>query len=909
MSGLAPEKSIELLQETASTISNATPAMQQYLRLKATHQECILFYRMGDFYELFFDDAVKASQILDIALTKRGKHAGEDIPMCGVPVHSHESYLEKLILSGAKVAICEQMEDPAEAKKRGAKSVVHRDVVRIVTPGTITEETLLDARSSNYLAGLIEVGEGQKADPALSTPHRAGQQTGAGGSYALAWLDISTGEFRVAGVSKVNLTAELSRIRPRELLVPDGLQQLPQLEDWKSVLTLQPPSVFDLRRSERRLKECYGVSSLDVFGDFSNAMLSICGALIDYVMLTQKNNLPRLDAPSIQRSGEYMLIDAASSRNLELMQTLSGSRRGSLFSVIDETLTSAGARLLSGWLAAPSAQLEVIRERQDNVACLYQANSLRDTIRALLKECSDIERALSRLCLNRGGPRDLLGILAGLEAAHKVRTALEKHDQPELSAGLVALRERLGGHETLIATLKAAIKPDCGLFARDGNFIASGYSAELDELIALRDEGKRLIAALQQKYCEQTGISILKIRYNNVLGYYIEITQSHQAKVTTDFIHRQTLANNLRYTTVELSELERKISEAGDRALKIEMELFQNIVENIQQSQSTIVVAARAVALIDAYQGLADLALKRRYVRPLLDQGLAFDIKGGRHPVVEASLAKHSQTPFIGNDCNLETTQRLWLLTGPNMAGKSTFLRQNALIAILAQIGSFVPADSARIGMVDKLFSRVGAADDLARGRSTFMVEMVETATILHQATERSLVILDEIGRGTATFDGLSIAWAVIEHLHHSIRCRSLFATHYHELTSLTENLDALSCHSMKVKEWKGELIFLHEVTNGSADRSYGIHVAKLAGLPPAVTKRAAEILHQLEQQQVGAKHLSASLPLFSYAQAAPAVNPKAQALLTEIQFIKPDELAPKDALQLLYALKEMAQE
>ena len=879
----------DIITLPADDFADATPSMQQYLKLKAAHSDYILFYRMGDFYELFFDDAIKASQILDIALTKRGKHAGADIPMCGVPVHSHDSYLEKLIQSGCKVAICEQMEDPAEAKKRGYKAIVHRDVVRIVTPGTITEESLLDARQSSYLAGIF------------SPPPAGGRE------FALAWLDITTGEFKVTIVTPTNLTGELARLNPRELLIPEGLQNLPALEDWKSKITLQPVSVFDHRRSERRLKESFAVTSLDIFGDLTPSMVSICGALLDYVMLTQKNTMPRLDAPSIQVSHDHMLIDAASARNLELMQTLSGQRRGSLFSVIDETITSAGARLLAGWLSAPSANAQLITSRQDNIECLFEAAELRQLIRNYLKECGDIERALSRLCLNRGGPRDMLSILAGLEAAHRVRMALEKQDQPELPNGLVLLRQQLGGHESMLSNLKPAIKPDCGLFARDGNFIAPGYSATLDELISLRDESKRLIIALQQKYCDQTGINILKIRYNNMLGYYVEITVAHQAKITTDFIHRQTLANNLRYTTVELSELERKIGEAADRALKLELELFHEMVTAIQHSQARIVETARALSAIDVYASLAELAVQKRYVRPQIDSSLTFDITGGRHPVVEASLAKNSQAPFIGNDCNLETSQRVWLLTGPNMAGKSTFLRQNALIAILAQIGSFVPATSARIGIVDKLFSRVGAADDLARGRSTFMVEMVETATILHQASEKSLVILDEIGRGTATFDGLSIAWAVIEHLHNSNRCRSLFATHYHELTALTENLEALSCHSMKVKEWKGDLLFLHEVVSGSADRSYGIHVAKLAGLPTAVTKRAAEILHQLEQQQVGAKYLPASLPLFSYTPASVATDPALEQLANEVKSLNPDSLSPKQALEVLYKLKEIA--
>ncbi|MDE3016420.1 MAG: DNA mismatch repair protein MutS [Pseudomonadota bacterium] len=857
----------------------ATPVMQQYLALKAAHKDYLLFYRMGDFYELFFDDAVRAAQILDIALTKRGRHQGEDIPMCGVPVHSHDAYLEKLIASGVKVAICEQMEDPAEARKRGYKAIMQRDVVRIVTPGTITEETLLDARRSNYLAALAE----------------------GGGEIALAWLDISTGEFQVATLLRGAVASELSRIAPREVLLPDTLT-LPVLEDWKERLTLRPASIFDARRAERLLKETYAVTSLEAFGIFSRAEVAACGALLDYVKLTQKDAAPRLDVPKRQQASDHMAIDAATQRNLELMHTLSGEKRGSLFSVMDETVTSAGARLLSSWLLSPLTDAARIHARQDNIEWFASAGDMRGQIRAYLKECADIERALSRLSLGRGGPRDMLAILAGLKSAQRVRVSLEKQD--DLLDGLCSLRDRLGGHEELIETLSAAINPEAGIFARDGNFIAEKYSAALDELRGLRDESKRMIAALQQQYSERTGINTLKIRFNNVLGYYIEITQTHQSKVVADFIHRQTLANNLRYTTVELSELERKIGEAADKALKTELEIFAALAESLEEAAPRLVATARSLADIDVIVALAELAAHRRWTRPVVDDSLAFAVEKGRHPVVEAALAKSGEA-FIGNDCNLEPSQRLWLLTGPNMAGKSTFLRQNALIAILAQMGSFVPATSAHIGMVDTLFSRVGAADDLARGRSTFMVEMVETATILQQATERSLVILDEIGRGTATFDGLSIAWAVIEHLHNASRCRALFATHYHELTRLTESLDALSCHSMKVKEWKGSLVFLHEVAAGAADRSYGIHVAKLAGLPQAVIARAADILHQLEQQQVGAKNLSASLPLFSY---TPAAEGTPDRLREELKDVSPDALSPMQALEIIYKLKTLAE-
>ncbi|MDE3059808.1 MAG: DNA mismatch repair protein MutS [Pseudomonadota bacterium] len=724
---------------------------------------------------------------------------------------------------------------------------------------------------------------------------------------ALAWLELSTGEFYVCSVTAATLTAELARIAPRELLVADTLAQLPALEDFKPRLTVQPESVFDARRAERLLKEAYAVTSLEAFGAFAPVEISACGALLDYVRLTQKTAMPRLDPPKRQLVAEHLQIDAATARNLELMQTLSGERRGSLFSVIDETVTSAGARLLASWLSAPLTDARRINGRLDNVSCLVEASDLHQHIRAHLSECADIERALSRLMLGRGGPRDLLAIMAGLQSAHLVRVRLEK--QENLSEGLRRLRGRLAGHETLISTLKSALKSDAGIFARDGNFILEGYSAALDEFRALRDESKRLIAALQQQYCEKTGIVSLKIRFNNVLGYYVEITQTHQGRMTAEFIHRQTLANNLRYTTTELAGLERRIGEAADKALKLELELFAELVGQVAAAQVRIVDTARAMAAVDAFAALAELAIKQRYARPTVDDSLAFAIEGGRHPVVEASLKGEK---FIGNDCNLETSQRLWLLTGPNMAGKSTFLRQNALIAIMAQMGSFVPASRAHIGMVDKLFSRVGAADDLARGRSTFMVEMVETATILHQATERSLVILDEIGRGTATFDGLSIAWAVIEHLHNAIKCRALFATHYHELTGLTENLEALSCHTMKVKDWKGELVFLHEVGAGAADRSYGIHVAKLAGLPSAVLRRAADILHQLEEQQIGAKHLPAGLPLFSYTaleEKKPATyQAEALPVLEEIKALSPDRMTPREALDIIYKLKKLAE-
>ena len=875
----------DIQQASTEAQEGVTPTMQQFLAIKARHADCMLFYRMGDFYELFFDDAVKAAGILDIALTKRGKHNGEDIPMCGVPVHSHESYLEKLIRAGVRIAICEQLEDPAEAKKRGYKAIIQRDVVRIVTAGTITEENLLDSRQANYLAAIVKLNLSE---------------------YVISWLDISTGEFHLTSAGKQTVSMELARINPRELLIPETLTATPELQDFKSIFSQQPDSLFDARRAQRLLKETYNIASMEIFGEFSAPELSACGALLDYVKITQKASLPRLDAPRREYIGEHLLIDIASQRNLELMTTLSGKRKGSLFSVVDETITSAGARLLAAQLSAPLTDVAAINERLDNVQLFAQQSALRSTIRGYLKECPDMERALSRLCLARGGPRDALSMAAGLGAAQAVRVVLELqcNDLPEKLYAAVPI---LGGHETLVEQIRKIIKPDSPMFARDGNFVKQGYNAALDELRNLRDESQKLIVALQQKYITETGISILKIRFNNMLGYFVEITAQHQGKITNDFIHRQTLANNLRYSTVELSELERKINEAAGNALKLEQEIFAKLLEEITSSSEKIIATARALAQVDVSTSLAHLAVANNYTRPVVEDGIAFDIRGGRHPVVEASL-REAGTTFMGNGCNLENAQRLWLLTGPNMAGKSTFLRQNALIVILAQAGSFVPADSAAIGIVDRLFSRVGAADDLARGHSTFMVEMVETATILHQATPRSLVILDEIGRGTATFDGLSIAWAVVEHLHNITKCRGLFATHYHELTELTGSLAALSCHTMKVKEWKGDLIFLHEVAAGSADRSYGIHVARLAGLPASVITRAADILHQLEKGQRSSPALAASLPLFSYAPPASTISPELAALSDEIKNLSPDSLSPREALEMLYKLKNKAE-
>jgi DNA mismatch repair protein MutS len=869
----------------------SSPMMVQYLEIKRGNPDCLLFYRMGDFYELFFEDAVKASAALDITLTRRGRHDGADIPMCGVPVHAAEGYLSRLIRQGFKVAVCEQVEDPAEAKKRGGKSPVRRAVIRVVTPGTITEDSLLDARRHNYLVALGE----------------------AAGSLGLAWLDLSTGDFQTQPAATATLGAALARLEPGEILVSERLIQRPDLfelfGDWKSALSPLSQARFDSEAGRRRLHALYGVASLDGFGSFGRAELAAAGALVDYVETTQRGKLPLLQPPRQLAAGAVMEIDAATRRNLELAQTLTGERRGSLLATIDRTVTGAGARLLAEHLAAPLTDVAAIARRLDAVQYFVDGERPREDLRRILRHCPDIERALSRLTLGRGGPRDLAALRETLGQIDEVRRLVAATAAACPPLVQKALRD-LGEHGALVGRLTRALAADLPLLIRDGGFIAAGYSAELDELRRLRDHSRQMMAELQARYAGETGVAGLKIRHNNVLGYYIEVTPLHAGKLTqkSTFIHRQTMASAMRFTTVELGEIESRIASAGDKALALELQLFETLVGDVTAQGAAIALAATALAALDVGAALAELAAERRYTRPTVDDSTLFSITGGRHPIVEAALAAGGGSGFIANDCELREGQLLWLLTGPNMAGKSTFLRQNALIAILAQIGSFVPAEAARIGVVDRLFSRVGAADDLARGRSTFMVEMVETAAILNQAGPRALVILDEIGRGTATFDGLSIAWACVESLHDSNRCRALFATHYHELTALAAKLPNLACHTMRVKEWHGDVVFLHEVAPGAADRSYGIHVAKLAGLPAAVIARAEAVLETLEkgEQSSALTRLAEDLPLFSAARrpaAAPApAKPSAvEAALAEIH---PDELTPRAALEALYRLK-----
>ncbi len=868
--------------------------MAQYLEIKARNAGALLFYRMGDFYEMFFDDAVAASAALDIALTKRGLHLGQDIPMCGVPVHASEGYLLTLIRKGFRVAIAEQMEDTAEAKKRGYKSVVKRDVVRLVTPGTLTEDSLLEARRHNYLAAYAEVRD----------------------QAALAWADISTGEFRVMPCTPARLAPELARLTPREVLVSEAQERELALlvTDCGAAITGLSRGSYDSTGAEKRLCALFDVASLDAFGTFGRAEMSAMGALVDYLDLTQRGQLPLLRPPVRELTSSAVQIDAATRRNLEITASLSGGRDGSLLAAVDHTVTAAGARLLERRLSAPSRDLPLIRTRHDAVRFMLEQSRFRDDVRADLRRVPDIDRALSRIALDRGGPRDLGAIRAGLTQARAIAERLT--DVPDLltEAGMA-----LTGHDRVVALLDAALTAEPPLQARDGGYIASGYDPDLDETRALRDEGRSVIARMQAEYVAQTGIQGLKIKHNNVLGYFIETTTAHDermrsAPLNETFIHRQTTAGQVRFTTLPLSEIETRILNAANHALEIERTHFASLCAAVLAHAGPIGAAARALAEIDLAAGFADLAAAEDWVEPIIDESRAFHVTGGRHPVVEHALRRQGAGPFVANDCVLTDTDTpaIWLLTGPNMAGKSTFLRQNALIALLAQAGSFVPAVRAHLGLVSQLFSRVGASDDLARGRSTFMVEMVETAAILNQADDRALVILDEIGRGTATYDGLSIAWATLEHLHDVNRCRALFATHYHEMTALAGKLPGVENATVTVKEWDGDVIFLHEVRKGAADRSYGVQVAKLAGLPAAVVERAKVVLEALEkgEREGGArqKALIDDLPLFA---AVPVQShkppPGPTVLQSRLADLHPDELTPKDALALLYELKALA--
>ena len=891
--------------------NDLSPGMAQYLEIKKQYEDYLLFYRMGDFYEMFFDDAKKASDALDIALTRRGEAFGKPVPMCGVPFHAYESYMAKLIKAGYKVAICEQMEDPAEAKKRGYKAVVRREVIRLVTGGTITENSILDARKNNYLLAVSKLKN----------------------SFGFAWTDLSTGAFYTqetptsAATEYAELYSMLSRLSPAEILVADSMLETPDLfrllNEYREKLTVLPQARFNFDGANKQIKEFYNIETLDAFANFSKAEVMAAGVIIDYIHITQKQKVSRIGRPVKIIGSRFMEIDAATRHNLNLTEGYKGS---TLKDVIDRTNFGGGARMLQDRLANPLLDVNEINQRLDAVEFFINHNEVRQKLCEQLHSCSDMERAVGRISIGHGGPRDLKDMLITLMQLPEIKYNVENFQHTDIvddkmPEAITNIIRRFGNHYQLVQTLFNALKdvdkdgneyvPP--LNARDGGFIKRGFSAEYDAVCDMRDRGNVSILNMQKKYEAETGIDKLKVRCNNIIGYFIEVPNTYVTQLLDNprFIHRQSVLNATRFTTAELTEMENAYRSAKERALAMELQLYEGLVRDVLLCAENIILAARALAELDIAASMANLALENNYCRPVLDDGVGFEVVEGRHPVVEAALKKSGESVFVGNDCAVNAKDnRLWLITGPNMAGKSTFLRQNAIIAIMAQMGCYVPAKSAHIGVINKLFSRVGASDDLSRGRSTFMVEMVETAAILNRADEHSFVILDEIGRGTATFDGLSIAWAVAEYLHNVNKCRTLFATHYHELVNLAERLPSLSLHCMKIKEFNNQVVFLHEVIQGAADRSYGIHVANMAGLPREVIRRADQILKKLEKdnQKNNALDIAHEMPLFDY-QMPVAEVVKQSAVEEALKMINPDELSARQALDELYKLKNLLEE
>ena len=893
--------------EDAMKMKN-TPAMERFLELKREHSEYVLFYRMGDFYELFFDDAVKVAEAIGLTLTTRSKLGDKEIPMCGVPFHAYEMYLSKLIKYGFKVAIAEQIEDPKEAKKRkGASAIVRRDVVRLVTAGTLTEETMLDAKKNNFIVSSYvrerEIG--------------------------LAWIDISTGAFfmqrtEVGKQKPVDvLSSALSRFEPEEVLFEDRLlekpEYIPLFGEYKDKLAMRSKTFYNYESAVNTLLKAFNVKTMDSFGDFSKSELIAAGVLLSYVETTQKGKLPRIQMPKHIVGDDIMEIDSSTRRSLELLSSSCASGT-SLLKVMDRTVTGVGARLLAERLAMPLLDINKINDRFDCVQFFIDNPMVRKEVREALRKCMDAERAIGRLSLERGGPRDLYDLAATLRIVPRIREAIIGFKAFQMDSiyqetpkYLFELVKNFYNHSELVSNITDVLIDDretLPILVRNGGFIRDGAYAPLDYLKNIKTASEPKVEELRRLYVDLTGVSSLKVKNNSIIGYYVEVPSKNANPLLENkmFIHRQSVLNAIRFTTSDLMELEKEVLSAEEEALKVELELFEKLREFALGQGDYIIRTAEILAEIDVAQAMAELASECNYVRPVVDESLDFEVVEGRHPVVEAALKSKGDGCFVGNDLNLKyDDDRIWLLTGPNMAGKSTFLRQNALIAIMAQVGSYVPAKSARIGVVDRVFSRVGASDDLARGRSTFMVEMVETAAILNRASKRSFVILDEIGRGTATFDGLSIAWAVVEQLAEVNKCRTIFATHYHELTKLKDRLESLSLRCMKIKEYNGEVVFMHEVMSGAADRSYGIHVAKLAGLPELTIKRAEQVLKLLEEEKQNKvmSSVDLDLPLFQVLcqeEKKDEENP----LVQELKLIDVDALSPREALNVLYSLKDM---
>lgn len=864
-----------------SSIDKATPMMRQYLQIKEENKDCLVFFRMGDFYELFFEDAIIAAPILEVALTRRGKTETQDIPMCGVPHHSCELYVQKLIKSGFKVAICDQLESPAEARERdGHKAVVKRGVIRIITPGTITEDNLLEGKTANYLLTIFKQDN----------------------KFAFSYADISTLEFKTCEIALKEVANEVARINPSEIIIADSLildkDFQPIYNEYKNKIVTFVDSFFNFKKTQTKLKQNYNIEAIEAFGNFTKGQVAACGALIEYICITQKREQITLNPPVNENRAEYMIIDSTARKNLELFTSINENGI-SLFKAIDKTQSNAGGRLLKKYLAFPSINPETIKERQNLIDLFLKNPELRKTTCNYIKQLADIERAASKIAYKRANPLDLYSIKNSLIIANSISKELQEINNSQLK---LLASNLLQANNILNLLNKALIERE--IYLNQNDYISPNFHPQLKELYNFRNNSKNLIAELREEYRTKTGISGLKIEFNNVIGYYIEVTKTHLNKISTEeFIHRQTMVNASRFITDKLKDIEGKVFSAKEQIELIESQIFTELSNEIITNSRDLKIVADALAYLDVVSSFAELANENNYCQPEIDNSKKFEIINGRHPVVEKNVEKLTGNPFIANNCKLENSQKLWLITGPNMAGKSTFLRQNALIAIMAQIGSFVPAESASIGIIDRVFSRVGAGDDLAQGRSTFLVEMIETATILNQATDRSLIILDEIGRGTSTYDGLAIAWSCLEYIHDNLKCRTIFATHYHELTELSNKLKSLKCYTTTVKEWEGKVIFMHKLAPGIADRSYGINVAELAGIPPTVITRAKSVLHELhDQYQTNENSENKMIDLFNYKN----YHSNNSELKTFITKINPDELTPKEALETIYQLKKL---
>ena len=885
-------------------MQHGTPMLRQYQEIKRQHPGTLLFFRLGDFYELFFDDAVIGSKELEITLTARNREHGTPVPMCGMPYHSASGHIAKLVRKGYRVAICEQTEDPKKATK-----LVKREVVRIITPGTAIDSQLLDARENNYLASVY----------------------GAGSGMAAAFLDLSTGEFlatQFAGdAAWERVLEQLECFAPREIIFPKSLEPLfksgakraeaaeaaPAEKDSAQAsqglpgdrASLNPLDewLFSFEHARDLMLSHFDVASLDGFGLAGHELaVAAAGAVLHYIRETQKDEAAHLTSVSYFEPNEYLILDSATVRNLELVEALDGSRSRTLLGVLDETVTGMGSRLLKQWLLRPSMKIGELNARLDAVEELKAALILRDRLRAELKQVSDLERLMARISLGRATPRDLVALKNSADSIPQVKEMMAD----ATSSLLEVLAESLDELPDLRDLIGASISDDPPATLADGGYIREGYNAALDELRELAASSKSVIARIESRERARTGIASLKVKFNNVFGYFIEISKSNLKNVPDNYERRQTLSNAERYTTPELKEYESKVLGAEERMAEIEQELFATIRQAVAVETRRVQVVAQALAMLDALLSLAEAASRRNYCRPLLAEDDEIYIRTGRHPVIEATGER-----FIPNDTFLNnSTDRLLIITGPNMGGKSVYLRQTALISIMAQIGSFVPADEARIAILDRVFTRVGASDSLARGRSTFMVEMTETANILNTATPRSLVLLDEVGRGTSTFDGLSLAWAIAEYLHDNPQhaAKTLFATHYHEMTELAKLLPGVRNYQMAVKESDGAIVFLRRVVEGSASKSYGIEVARLAGLPKSVTERAREILLNLEANELdvtGRPKFARHLPSNKKSPQPTLFQVANDAVIDELRNLDPEAIAAGDALDILRRLKQ----